>query len=500
MLRSEQPKFPLRIFITSRNIHDSQRLQKSLYDSALLTCIEIPVEDSIHDIQCYIWSRIENLPADSISDKEELASLIVRKSNACFLWVRLVLDELENVYASESVIKILEGIPEGMLPYYERTIRAVATNTLEKHIAKAVLVWAVACARKLTLQELSQALELDINTVLPSAQGAVEGLRGQLVSVDKSSGFVDLIHLTVREFLLSATAGEFVVSKPVAHERIALACLRLLSGSELRPPRNPRLLTQAKSEPSPFLDYAMTQFSEHASSATPENDELLVSLDRFLKTNALSWIERLALKGDLHCLIRTSKNLKAYLNRRAKYGLSLSSQVENIDSWSTDLSRLVTRFGEALLQTPSAIYFLIPPLCPIKSAISQQFGKTHGGLSLVGCKNTAWDDCIASADFGKEDITSAISCDEGLIAVGTGSDVNLYNDRSCQKEGAIHLKNPVDLVHHTNGLLVSCTTRAIVLQDLSGHTIWEKRLRFRCLLLTSSDDCIVAISHHGHLP
>lgn len=499
MLRAEKPDFPLRIFITSRNVHDIQRLQRSLDSSAQVTCIEIPVQDSIRDIQRYIRSRIDSLPVHSVADREELASRILSKSHACFLWVRFVLDELETVYSSESIMTVLERIPEGMIPYYERIINAIAANTLEKHIAKALLVWIVASVRKLTVQELSRALKLDINTVLQSAKSAVEGLCGQLVTVHEDSGVVDLVHPTAREFLLSEAAGEFAVAEPKAHERIALTCLQLLSGSELRPPRNPRFLAQARPVPSPFLSYAMTQFSEHTYTASSENDELLVAIDQFFRTNTLSWIERLALKGDLHSLIRASKNLKAYLERRAKYRSPLSSQVKNIDSWSTDLSRLVTQFGDALLQDPSSIYFLIPSLCPSKSAIYQQFGRRSDGLSMVGRKSTAWDDCIARVSFGEE-MASAVSCGENLIAVGMNSGrVNLYNQRSYQKEAVINHNKPVDLVCLADGLIATCTTRAIVLQDLSGNIIWENRLRFRCILLTSSDDRVIAVSQHGHL-
>ncbi|KAK1764024.1 hypothetical protein QBC33DRAFT_548570 [Phialemonium atrogriseum] len=500
MLRGENPAFPLRIFMTSRNIHDMQRLQQSLESSASLFCIEIPVQDTINDIRSYIQSRIDSLPLGSFTDREELAINILDKSNACFLWVRLVLDELENVYSSESITKVLERIPGGMLPYYERTVKAMTANTLEKHIAKAVLVWTVASARKLTISELSVALKLDINTALPSAKIAVEGLCGQLVSVDNDSGLVDLIHPTAREFLLSEAAGEFMVSKPAAHERIALTCLKLLSRGEMRRPRNrPISQIQRQSEASPFLGYALMQFPEHIYAPSSKSDELLFAMDRFFKSNVLSWIERLALNDNLHCLVRASKNLRAYLSRRPNRGPGLSSQLRNIDGWSTDLSRLVTQFGDALSYNPSSIYLLIPPLCPSGSSIYQQFGKRPDSLSVVGVKNNAWDDCVAYVGFG-DDVAVAVSCGENLIAVGMESgDVNLYNHRSYQKEGFIHHKHPVDLVHLTDRFIAICTTKAIVFQELDGNTIWESRLRFRCLLLTSSDDSIIAISQHGHL-
>jgi WD40 repeat protein len=478
------------------------RLYRPLQSTTSLVSIEIPVTHSMHDIECYIRSRIEHLPLNSTADRDELGSNLLRRSNANFLWVRLVLDELEKVYSNESMLQVLQGIPEGMVPYYGRTTRAMADNKLEKHIAKAVLVWVVASSRKMNTTELGHALRLDINTVLPDVKVGVEGLCGQLVSVDEHTDLVDVIHPTVREFLLSEAAGEFTVSKPLANERIALACLKLLSSNEIHPSRRGstrRLVAQDQPEPSPFLDYALTQFSEHIYNASSENDAILLAMDRFFRTNVLSWIEKIALKGDLHILIRTSKNLRAYLDRRAKYRSPPSTQVKNIDGWSIDLRRLVTKFGAALSENPSSIYFLIPPLCPSGSAIYQQFGKRPNGLVIVGFKNDTWDDCIASVSF-EEYRPVAVSCGENLIAVGMSSgNVSLYNQQTCQKQGVLHNKYPVDLVHFADRCVVTCTIKSIVLQDLQGKTIWESRLRFRCILLTSSGNSIFAVSQHGHV-
>lgn len=182
-----------------------------------MECVEIPKEASLDDIKLYIESRIDTLPIDNIDEREELATQILHKFGACFLWVRLVIDGLKHVYSSENIMKALERIPEGMIPLYERTVNAMAENTLEKHIAKAVLIWAMVSTRKLTVSELSQALKVDINAVLPSAKSAVEGLCGQLVSVQPDSNLIELIHPTAREFLLSEAAEEFKVSSAVAH-------------------------------------------------------------------------------------------------------------------------------------------------------------------------------------------------------------------------------------------------------------------------------------------
>lgn len=497
MLKGEDPNFPLRILITSRKVHDIHRLQQALHASAMLTCIEISGQDSISDIELYIQSRIGNLSIDSNAEREEIASKILRKSNACFLWVRLVLDELDDAYSRESIMTILERIPNGMIPYYERTVTSMVENKLEKHITKAVLLWTVTCARKLTISELSQALKLDLGIILPNVKSAVEGLCGQLVVVDEDSGIVELVHPTAREFLVSS-AGQFTISMRQAHERVALVCLRILSSNELRPPRNRRFLAHARPAPTPLLDYAITQLSGHIQLAS-QSDELVAMMEKFFKTNVLSWIERLALKNSLHCLVQASRDLASYLGRRTTYQSTLGDQAKHIVKWSIDLSRLVTQFGEAMLQDPTSIYFLIPPLCPDKSVIHQQFGTRSEGLTIVGAKRPVWEDCVAYVNFG-EDIATAIACGEDHIAVGMESgDVNVYNHRSWQKEAIIRHKSPVDLVHLSDDFVVSCTTRAIVMQDLDGNTLWEKRLRFRCLLLTSFDNFIIAVSQHSHV-
>ncbi|KAI1635845.1 hypothetical protein F4809DRAFT_642075 [Biscogniauxia mediterranea] len=183
LLKSLQLTFPLRIFITSRKVSDMQKLHRSLDASATVVCREIVPEDLIHDIERYIHDRAERLPVGRVSESEDLVTTLCRRANACFLWVRLVLDELETVYSNESILQVLESIPEGMVPYYERTVRVMSENKREKHIAKA----------------LSQALELDIGAQFGDAKSAVEGLCGQLVLVDEQSGLMRLVHPTARE-------------------------------------------------------------------------------------------------------------------------------------------------------------------------------------------------------------------------------------------------------------------------------------------------------------
>jgi WD40 repeat protein len=492
--------FPLRIFITSRKVPDLNHICRSLEPRASIISSSIFEIDTISDIERYIQTRMDDLPVDTIEKKQEVAKKMLQQSSACFLWVRMVLDELMNVYATESMLQVLDGIPEGMVPYYRRVVQEM--DERKKHdqdATKAILRWVVLSSRKMTVAELSQALELDLGIVLPKIEDAIEGLCGQLVTIGKDSNTVDIVHPTVAELLLSHEAGTFAIAPSEAHGRISLACLNLLCSNELRPPRNPRTLTLNQANSPPFLEYALTQFSEHLFSALGENEELLTALDRFFRTNVLSWVERIALKGNLKFILRALKNLRAYIDRLPQNLSDLRCQVTNIEDWLNDLSRLVTRFGTVLLQNPSTIHFLIPPLCPSGSTIYRYFGRRSRGLSVVGFHPTQWEDCIATNSLGGNVVVD-IACRQNLIALGMESgDINLYDAHSYEEAGVLRGKDPVDLVHFADKAIAVCTIRSVRLQDLDGNIIWETRLRVRCVSLCSSSKAVISVTAHGHV-
>lgn len=460
---------------------------------------EIHLEDSMKDIEAYIRTRIEAISLDGNHQRQDLASKILAKSGGSFLWVHLVLHELSSVYTDKSIWTVLDEIPEGMVPFYQRTIDIMSRNSREKDVAKAILLWTVYNVRPLRTSELQEALKLDIGASVLSIKKTIEGLCGQLVYVDKNDT-VQIVHATAREFLIGDPTSEFAIPKQKAHERIALSCLRYLSGDEMKPPRNRRFLNAPRGEPSAFRDYACTAFSEHVFSAFSESDSVLTALDLFLKTNVLSWIEHVARKDSLYYLSRTAKNLKGYLERRAKYLSPLGSQVERVDGWVTDLTRLVAKFGAALTTSPSSIYFLIPPLCPTTSATFKQFGKSPDGLVLTGIKNIAWEDCISWIDFNNS-ATSLASGDKAFAVGMETGDIEIYNRGSCQWERTIQHQEPLDVLQFdTSGdFLASCGSRSIKLWNINGDALWTHKLTSRIIELAFGTNSLVGVSMNGQV-
>lgn len=472
-----------------------------------LRLVEIPVQDTMRDIELYIASRMADLPVESGEEASDLTLQIIAKSNASFLWVRLVMDELEGVYGHESIVQVLQGIPEGMVSYYKRTTEEMAENKRERHIAKTILQWVVMAARPLSTIELAHALSLDVRSQLANPKSAIEGLCGHLVSIDAECDRVQIIHNTAREFLSSDDAGYFCLSQSETHERIALVCLKLLCVPEMQPPRHRKLLEQKRhkkgnaSSPLPLLDYAISHFSDHVFSASASSDELLAELSKFLSSTTLTWIDKLATGGHLHGLVETARNLKAYLIRRLKYSSPSDRQVVCVDSWATDLGKLAIKFHSALSTNPQSIYFLIPPLCPTESAIYRQYRWKSDSLAVLGPTNQYWGDCVATLKFAERGLAT-VACGENLIAVGFESgDISFYNNRSQETDLAIHNDVAIDLLQFDpQGLyIVGSSRRFLMLWGLQGNLLWKTRVRVRFFQLAFSSAHVIGITQQGRV-
>jgi len=275
----------------------------------------------------------------------------------------------------------------------------------------------------LTARQLDGALTLDVKSNYPNLEESIVARCGQLVCVDKF-GKVQMVHETAREFLLNdGLKSEFAVKRSDAHTRIARTCLTYLTGEGMRPPRTRRRgsATSDTLKRSEFSVYACESFSDHLVQSDPSANDVLALLDKFLKSNVLSWIQVIASTQNLITLIRTAKNLGTYLNACTADRSSFGREMQTIRGWTTDLIRVAAKFGDALLTSPSAIYWLILPFCPTESTVYKT-AKTGRGFSVVGLSNVQWDDRLSCIEF-HEGKTTAVCHGDEFLAVGLNTGV-----------------------------------------------------------------------------
>jgi WD40 repeat protein len=496
LLAKIEVSFPLRIFITSRPSPELEKHFGLLGPTLISDCIR--PQETMTDIRLYLKTGSGHLPVPDVGERQELVEKLLSKSNGCFLWVRLVLQELERVYSDEQIADVIDEMPEGMIALYERALDTMSHNFREKKLIQVILTWVVCATRPMTLVELQAALKIDLGITVRSMQQSIEALCGQLLYVNHQ-GTVQMVHATARDFLLDQDlSSDLAVKRDIGHLRLAETCLTYLGGEELRPPRN-RLLQRSMRalQRSKFADYAAVAFAEHLSGASSADDKLLVKLTQFLNTNILSWIELIASgKQNLYVLIRTAKNLKAYLERRAKHVAPLGNQVQTVEAWSTDLIRLVAKFGKNVLVYPPSIHFMIPPFCPRESIVHRKFGKSHGGLTISGLSNSEWEDCVSYIEY-RYTWATALACGASTFAIGMKSgNIILYDQATCQEKATFQHSEPVkkltfdNLGHH----LASSGNKHIILWNLAGQRLWKHRLDHACvdLAFSPNDDLLLA--------
>ncbi|KAI4689374.1 uncharacterized protein J4E88_002726 [Alternaria novae-zelandiae] len=194
------------------------------------------------------------------------------------------------------------------------------------------------------------------------------------------------------------------------------------------------------------------------------SNELFNTLDKFFRTNVLSWIEHVAHLKDLDCLNRTSRHLSNYLNRRMEHVPLLQS---DLHAWAVDLPRLVTQFGVNLLSDPAAIHTLVPPFCPRDSAVYRHFGYAEDGIKLVGAWNAGWGDRICSISYHDTYATVAASRDE-RFAVGLADGlVNVYRTSTCEHLLSMRHEESVSVLEFgsTSKVIASAGLRFLRLWD-----------------------------------
>lgn len=468
---------PIRILVTSRNRFESHvQMVQATTD---VVSEEIRAEDTNADISLYLEANMNHLPSVDEETRRSMVAQILMKSAGCFLWVSLVLQELKQVHTSTEIRQVLEDVPTDMDELYFRIVDSMSRIPHGKALAKSILAWTVCSARPLTTHELYHALQIDISDTIDNVQKSIIASCGQLVYVDAQSR-VQMVHQTARDFLLrSSINSEFAVDEMSGHKRLAMTCLQYLNGSEMRVPRNQKLsIGNVSKERSPFVVYACNFFFEHVTHGPSTDDDVLVALARFLNSsNVLSWIEYLAQNSDLSRLIQTGKAFRNYLLRRSTDISPFSKEIALLDSWATDLVRLVTKFGKHLLESPSSIFHLIPPFCPPGSAPKKQFAASNRGIAILGLSAATWDDCLSTIVYQQEQ-ASALACSDKYFAIGFLSGrIVIYHEMTCQEAHMLQNQEPVKILQfgETGRFLASSGAKSVQIWDI---TSWQQLMKF----------------------
>ncbi|KFX96457.1 hypothetical protein V490_03341 [Pseudogymnoascus sp. VKM F-3557] len=465
-LLSEVPQH-LRIFITARKTPELENGLVKMADFA--EHYQIKPVDTLSDLRVFIDSKMDILPASDNDSRENLKQRILAKASESFLWVSLVVKELEQAYSEEGAEEILNDLSTDMNEFYARMLESIFDkNPRAAALAKAIFIWTLLSLRPLKVDELQLAIKLDISQTIHNLEKSVQAICGQLLQVNQKNE-VEAIHQTARAFLLQQeNCPNITLSEPDSHTRIAQICLKILT-EDIRQALQPssKIGSLKATSETKLRDYASEYFSDHLKRCSSEDSMVWDALFKFLDCNLLLWIEYLAQNEKLHHITRTAKNLQTYLRRRVKYLSPLSPQKVKLETWINDLIRLSAKFGANLSISPSSIHEIIPAMCPQDSLVSKIYSYRQAGLRIKGLTDRAWDDCLIRIDY-PADQTSAVAYGEQYAAVAlSNGTLFVYHKESTQPKFAFNHEERAKL------LIFSTEDRFMVSSGLRKLKVWN---------------------------
>ena len=466
----------IRVFVTCRNAFESYGL--TLSSSFRVLKMEIHHEATLSDIALYVEANQVSVPAvgqDREFARAHTLELILEKSDGCFLWVRLVIDELKRVHTAAEVARVLYEVPSDMDLLYVRILNDMNSLQYGQRLTHAILAWVACAARPLSVAELQEAVELDIDDHVDGIERAIASTCGQMVFIDSETQ-VRMIHQTARDFLLNERNDlDYTMSSRDGNKRLALICLKYLNGNEMADARHrKRSIPMDPLSKSAFSRYASFCLFKHINMVASEDDDVIAAIADFLRSrNVLTWIEFMVRSSEIYGLIQAGRSIKSLLQRRQKHGLILLGRdVTLVEAWSTDLIRLVTKFGRSLLASPSGIYSHIPSLCPSTSALKRQFGAASHSFEVAGSIPEYWDDC-SSVMIYRDEYPAAVACGEAYLAVGLRSGfIKIHDAATCQEIQSLRQGEAVKILRFcdSNQLLACATFRTICVWNTETWT------------------------------
>lgn len=304
--------------ISSRNQPQIERRIKSNQHLVTLS-LEQNAEHVSRSVDEYIKLRVANL--SSIADNEDLqtevGNIMRRKAHGTFLWVSLVIGELDAA-SSWEVQHIVKELPESLKEVYRRMVRQIQKH--RRRIAEQcwlLLSTAAAAYRPLRLDELALLAGIRDNiSDTPRFITEVVDLCGSFLTI--LNGIVYMIHQSAKEFL-TEDASRDIFPLGISHTHYAIFSKSLETMSrvlrrDIYKTFNPTFpiegIQDHRQSPLDGVYYSCVYWVDHleeaGQSTKQHGDTRLFNnlqdngvVHTFLKRSFLYWLEALSLRRGL---------------------------------------------------------------------------------------------------------------------------------------------------------------------------------------------------------
>ena len=241
------------------------------------------------DIDNYLLKELGKIALEDENTRAQLYVKVSNGSNGMFLWASLMIQSLKSASSTAELLEILSELPIGLDTLYGTALSKIAKGPPNRcSLAERVLQWICCAARPLHWYELQIALAFDQSSLdfvenKRPFKSAVLELTGCLFEYSSHRDLFRLLHLSVREFLVSCSetqpvhegARRLFVHKKSAHLDIARTCIAYQLNSGASTP------SKTHAQNFPLAEYSTRFWCHHVCNA-PYSADLHGLIDSFL--------------------------------------------------------------------------------------------------------------------------------------------------------------------------------------------------------------------------
>ncbi|KAH8430209.1 Pfs, NACHT and WD domain protein [Aspergillus melleus] len=398
LITKVRPNSPVNMkwIVSSRNREDIEQLMK-LDDEEGKLSLELNARYVSDAVAAYIHDRTSRLKVLHRNKEllEKVKDQLLRKSDGTFLWVALVVQDLQEKSNPKKILKALEEIPQGLTPLYDRMVGQLLKLDDDCDLCILILAIMTLAYRPLHLKELCRLSGLHEQEYgLTHLETAVIRCASFLTI---RNGSVYFIHQSARHYLFNARgstaifpAGHSAIHHRMFHESLQVLATKLrrnIYGLSLeKPDIFASEIATCRPDPDPLFDlrYSCTYWLDHYLAANSKSYDGIKPLEnqeisQFFRKHLLHWLESLGLIGEVrHAIL----SLRRFARRHQDI------LVDEAERFATSNGFIIQ---EAPLQTYGAALAFCPQNCESKNLY---WGERLEFLEHVSMMRKSWDPCI----------------------------------------------------------------------------------------------------------